>query len=33
MLESSLSMAVTQWADKTKVDGKYYQCLSATQSD
>nr|KAG5704842.1 hypothetical protein BaRGS_001313 [Batillaria attramentaria] len=26
MFESSLSMAVTDWANKTKVDADYYQC-------
>ena len=26
MFESSLSMAVTQWGNKTKVDDKYYEC-------
>ena len=26
MFESSLSMAVTEWGNKTKVDDKYYEC-------
>jgi hypothetical protein len=26
MFESSLSMAITEWANKTKVDEKYYEC-------
>ena len=26
MFESSLSMAVTDWANRTKVDDKYFEC-------